>query len=198
MSKINIGQNIRLLRGTASMSQVELANKVGLSQAQIQRLEAGDRSLKIETLEKIAAALCVDLSEVIFKSQPFPYRHIPIRGFVNAGAPMVVFDDITDYETVAFDTDRGDFFALKVQGESMNRVAPNNSIIIVDPKEIEPEKLHRQPVVAFQDGEVLFKMWDQNAKTFRPNSSIENEFDLIPAKYGMKILGKVLAFIVRL
>ncbi len=180
------------------MSQVELANKVGLSQAQIQRLEAGDRSLKIETLEKIAAALCVDLSEVIFKSQPFPYRHIPIRGFVNAGAPMVVFDDITDYETVAFDTDRGDFFALKVQGESMNRVAPNNSIIIVDPKEIEPEKLHRQPVVAFQDGEVLFKMWDQNAKTFRPNSSIENEFDLIPAKYGMKILGKVLAFIVRL
>lgn len=194
--KIDIGQNIRLLRGQAGLTQIELADKIGMSQSQIQKLETGDRSLKIETLEKIAAALCTDLSELIFKAHPFPYRHVPIRGIVNAGEPMITFDDLTDYETVAFDTERGDFFALKVQGHSMDKVAPDGSTIIVDPRENDPQALHKQPIVALQDGEVIFKIWDNTLKLFQPKST-RDDYDPIPAKYGAQILGRVVAFIVR-
>jgi SOS-response transcriptional repressor LexA len=109
---------------------------------------------------------------------------------------MVTFDDLTDYETVAFDTERGDFFALKVQGHSMDKVAPDGSTIIIDPKQTDPQALHKQAIVAIQDGEVLFKMWDNSLKLFQPKST-RDDYDPIPAKYGAQILGKVVAFIVR-
>ena len=194
--KIDIGKNIRLLRGNAGLTQQQLADKIGMSQSIVGKLEMETRSLKIDVLEKIAEALDVSLSELIFKAHPFPYRHVPIRGVVNAGEPMVTFDDLTDYETVAFDTERGDFFALKVQGHSMDKVAPDGSTIIIDPKQTDPQALHKQAIVAIQDGEVLFKLWDNSLKLFQPKST-RDDYDPIPAKYGAQILGKVVAFIVR-
>lgn len=194
--KIDIGKNIRLLRGQAGLTQQQLADKIGMSQSIVGKLEMETRSLKIDVLEKIADALGVSLSELIFKAHPFPYRHVPIRGVVNAGEPMMTFDDLTEYETVAFDTERGDFFALKVQGHSMDKVAPDGSTIIIDPKQTDPQALHKQAIVAIQDGEVLFKMWDNSLKLFQPKST-RDDYDPIPAKYGAQILGKVVAFIVR-
>lgn len=195
--KVDIGKNIRLLRGKAGLTQQQLADKIGMSQSIVGKLEMETRSMKIETLEKIANALEVDISELIFKAHPFPFRHIPIKGTVNAGEPMCAFDDLIDYETVAFDTDRNDLFALKVRGGSMNLVAPEGAIIIVDPKQIDPKMLHKQPVVAVQDEEVIFKMWDQEAKIFYPNSTNNSDYPFITAKYGMTILGKAIAFIIR-
>jgi repressor LexA len=197
MKTFDIAKNIRLLRVQSGVTQAELGERIGMAQGQIQKIETGGQSIKIDVLQKIASALCIDLSELIFKSHPFPYRHVPIKGIVNAGEPMFVFDDATDYETVAFDTERGDFFALKVRGDSMNLVAPDGAIIIVDPKQTDPEKLHKQPVVAFQDGEVIFKTWDNKGKAFQANSTQQQNYDLIPAKYGMIIMGKVVAFVVR-
>jgi repressor LexA len=194
--KIDIGKNIRLLRGNAGLTQQQLGDKIGMSQSIVGKLEMETRSMKIDVLEKIAEALDVSLSELIFKAHPFPYRHVPIRGVVNAGDPMITFDDLTDYETVAFDTERGDFFALKVQGQSMDKVAPDGSTIIVDPKQTDPQALHKQPIVALQDGEVIFKIWDNTLKLFQPKST-RDDYDPIPAKYGAEILGKVVAFIVR-
>jgi repressor LexA len=194
--KIDIGKNIRLLRGNAGLTQQQLGDKIGMSQSIVGKLEMETRSMKIDVLEKIAEALDVSLSELIFKAHPFPYRHVPIRGVVNAGEPMITFDDLTDYETVAFDTERGDFFALKVQGQSMDKVAPDGSTIIVDPKQTDPQALHKQPIVALQDGEVIFKIWDNTLKLFQPKST-RDDYDPIPAKYGAQILGKVVAFIVR-
>ena len=192
-----IGQNIKLKRLGAGLTQVTLAEKLGLSQAYIHKIEQGTESLKVSTVEKIAEALGVDISDLIFKVNPFPYRHIPIKGVVNAGEPMIVFDDVTDYETVAFDSDRSDLFALKVRGHSMDKVAPDGSIIIVDPKQIEPESLHKQPIVAIQDGESIFKIWDNNFKLFEPKSTRDGDYEKIQAKFGAQILGKAIAFIIR-
>lgn len=178
------------------MTQQQLADKIGMSQSIVGKMEMETRSIKIDVLQKIAAALSVDLSELIFKAHPFPYRHIPIRGIVNAGEPMIVFDDATDYDTVAFDTERSDYFALKVQGHSMDKVAPDGSTIIVDPRETDPQALHKQPIVALQDGEVIFKIWDNSLKLFQPKST-RDDYDPIVAKFGAQIFGKVVAYIVR-
>lgn len=191
-----IGRNIKMKRLAAHVTQVELAEKLGLSQAYIHKIESGTESLKVATVEKIASILGVDIAELIFKAHPFPYRHVPIKGIVNAGEPMIIFDDLTDYDTVAFDTDRLDYFALKVQGSSMDKVAPDGSTIIVDPRETDPQTLHKQPIVALQDGEVIFKIWDNSLKLFQPKSS-RDDYDPIAAKFGTQILGKVVAYIVR-
>ena len=61
---MNIGQNIRLLRTKAGLTQMQLADKIGMSQSIITKLESEERSLKIKVLEKIATALCVDFFDL--------------------------------------------------------------------------------------------------------------------------------------
>ena len=178
------------------MSQADLGAKIGMNQGQIQKIETGAQSLKIEVLQKIAYALCVDISQIIFKIHPFPYRHIPIKGTVNAGEPIEAIEEI-DCDTIPFDTDRSDLFALNVKGDSMDHIVPDGAVIIVDPKETDPKRLHDQPVVAIQGGESIFKMWDQELKVFFPNSKTPGHSRIKP-QYEMRIVGKVIAYLVRL
>jgi ABC-type multidrug transport system fused ATPase/permease subunit len=50
--KIDIGKNIRLLRCNAGLTQQQLADKIGMSQSIVGKLEMETRSLKIVVLEK--------------------------------------------------------------------------------------------------------------------------------------------------
>lgn len=59
-----VSTKIRQLREAAGMTQMELAQKSGLPQSHISRLEGRKHSPSRMTLEKIAKALCVDLSEL--------------------------------------------------------------------------------------------------------------------------------------
>jgi repressor LexA len=196
MKAEDIAQNIRLLRTNAGMSQADLGAKIGMNQGQIQKIETGSQSLKIEVIQKIAAALCVDPSELIFKIYPFPYRHIPIKGTVNAGTPIEAIEEI-HCDTIPFDTDRSDLFALNVKGDSMDHIVPDGAVIIVDPTETDPKRLHNQPIVAIQDNESIFKVWNQDLKAFMPKSRNPDHLPIKP-QYEMRVVGKVIAYIVRL
>jgi DNA-binding XRE family transcriptional regulator len=59
-----VSGKIRTLREQANLTQVELAEKSGLPQSHISRLEGGKHSPSRVTLEKIAAALGVPVSEL--------------------------------------------------------------------------------------------------------------------------------------
>lgn len=56
--------NIRAIRIDRRMTQQELATACGVSQPYIVDLERGARGARPETLERIAAALGVDVSEL--------------------------------------------------------------------------------------------------------------------------------------
>lgn len=60
-----IGERIRQLRTERGISQVELAEKAGLSQPHIVRIEQGRYSVGLDTLQAIAKALgcTVDMVE---------------------------------------------------------------------------------------------------------------------------------------
>lgn len=57
---MSIGEQIRKYRNEMSLSQKELGEKLGVSQAMIAQYESGKRIPKKETIEKIATALGVD------------------------------------------------------------------------------------------------------------------------------------------
>ncbi len=57
--KRSVGENIRRIRGLRGMSQKELAEKVGVSNVQINYYEHDARRPKIDTLSRIAEALGV-------------------------------------------------------------------------------------------------------------------------------------------
>lgn len=68
--KVKIGQRIKELRETASMSQKDLSYSADLDRSYIASVENGQRNISIVNIEKIAAALGVSLIE-FFKSKRF-------------------------------------------------------------------------------------------------------------------------------
>src|SRR5664280_2337777 len=66
MKKINmVGNNIKGFRESEGITQEGLALKSGLSQGYINQLENGKRKYTQKTLELIAEALCVNVSDLL-------------------------------------------------------------------------------------------------------------------------------------
>jgi transcriptional regulator with XRE-family HTH domain len=59
MKSKDIGQTVKALRRDLGLTTTDLAKKVGISQAQISRLENGQQGFRSATLVKIAKALKV-------------------------------------------------------------------------------------------------------------------------------------------
>lgn len=62
-------KHIKLLREKKKMSQVELSKIIGVHATLISKIEAGDSDGSIATLQKIAAALGVPVSELLDESE---------------------------------------------------------------------------------------------------------------------------------
>lgn len=56
-----LGERVRSLREAKGLSQSELARRIGSTQPAVARLEAGGVAPRLETLERIAAALGMEL-----------------------------------------------------------------------------------------------------------------------------------------
>jgi transcriptional regulator with XRE-family HTH domain len=67
-----IALNIRTIRTKATLSQTQLAKKAGLTARYISRIENDPQNLTIETLQKIADVLSVEISELIGVPSNFP------------------------------------------------------------------------------------------------------------------------------
>jgi len=61
---MNIGQNIKRVRTAKNMSQKELTSIIDMGAAQFSRIENGKTDPSVNTLERIAKALGVSLSEL--------------------------------------------------------------------------------------------------------------------------------------
>lgn len=68
-SNIQLGRRIQALRKDAKKTQADLAEATGLSDNYIALLECGKRSPSIETLERIARALNVNVSHLFHFSK---------------------------------------------------------------------------------------------------------------------------------
>lgn len=64
-SGIKLGQNLRKLRLKKKMSQVDLATALGVDRAYISNIENGRMNPTLSTLEKIAGALSISMSELV-------------------------------------------------------------------------------------------------------------------------------------
>lgn len=53
----NLGRNLKAAREAREWSQEDLAHQAGIQPADISRIEAGKRDLRLSTIEKLAKAL---------------------------------------------------------------------------------------------------------------------------------------------
>jgi len=108
--------------------------------------------------------------------EPPPPKSIPVPllAMVSAGLLMndISQDDRLDTHYAANLPD-GDWIALKVEGSSMDRISPPESIILVNraDKELVPNACY---VIADEDGNATYKRYRPDPPRFEPVSTLEH------------------------
>ena len=120
------------------MTLEELGNKVGVGKSTVRKWENGmianmkrDKILKVAEALNTTPAYLMGWDEV--KEEPKKKGvKIPVLGRVAAGVPIEMIEDILDYEEITEDMAKhGEYFALKIQGDSMTPRIWNNDVVIV-------------------------------------------------------------------
>lgn len=135
---MNMGEKIYYLRTKNSMTLEELGNKVGVGKSTVRKWENGMiANMKRDKILKVAEALNTTPAYLMgwdeAKEEPKKKGvKIPVLGRVAAGVPIEMIEDVLDYEEITEDMAKhGEYFALKIQGDSMSPRIWNNDVVIV-------------------------------------------------------------------
>lgn len=115
---------------------------------------------------------------------------IPILAMISAG--MLTRDDVADEALGSIrlgDLPAGDWIALKVVGDSMDRISPPDSTILVNRRDrrLVPNGLY---VIADEDGSATYKRYRPNPPRFEPVSTNKDLEPIFPTQDPV-IIGRV-------
>lgn len=188
------------------MSQGDLANAAGYKQQGIYSIENGDVE-RPRKIREIAAALETTENWLLWKEGPSflhfaghgaapepTITNVPLLDWVSAGrlaAPQSQIP-VDDVPLLAFaDLGRGDFFALTVQGDSMDLVSPEGSTIIVN--KTDRTLISGKYYVFSLKGDVGYKRWQGEdppyLEPFSTNRMHKPTF--VRRKNDLEVIGRV-------
>lgn len=139
-----IGERIAEARKALSLSQQQLADRLGTSQPTIQRYESNECDLNSEKLIAMSAALGVTISYLLGfdDDQVIPNRahvmhSVPVLGRIAAGEAREAIQQAGEWHATRDELWRGHerAFWLVVSGNPMNRLFPEGSLVLIDPDE---------------------------------------------------------------
>lgn len=133
---INIGRNIKTARKSKGYSQIELGEKIGVSDKTISSWENNRNEPSIVDIQKLADALGTRKSVLIdgldIVSEPEPYHtSVKVYGKIAAGEPIEMVEDV-DEINCPWATKPEKLFALQVKGDSMNKVILDGHYAILE------------------------------------------------------------------
>lgn len=133
---INIGRNIKTARKSKGYSQIELGEKIGVSDKTISSWENNRNEPSIVDIQKLADALGTRKSVLIdgldIVSEPEPYHtSVKVYGKIAAGEPIEMMEDV-DEINCPWATKPEKLFALQVKGDSMNKVILDGHYAILE------------------------------------------------------------------
>ena len=135
MSNSNVGQRIFEARKRRKISRKEIADFLQVHETTIKRYEDGNtKKLPTDRLEKIAKYLNTSIEYLMgWEEEQKPQGvKIPVLGTVAAGIPISAVEDILDYEEIPRSwQNQGEFFALKIKGDSMEPRMESGDVVIV-------------------------------------------------------------------
>ena len=169
---------IAAVRKRVGLKIEELAERAGLSTTYVWRMERGERNVSLKNLQKLADALGVAPSDLI---ESKPVADVPILSWVSAG--MMARDDVQQDvvgEIRMSDLDpRGEWMALRVEGDSMDRISPPGSLILVDltDKALVPNACY---IITDGDNQATYKRFRSNPPRFEPVSTNPSHQPIFP------------------
>lgn len=126
---------VKKLTEERGMSMSELARRVGTAKSAISRYFNGTREFPLNKIEEFASALHTTpdfLLGMEYEPQTQQGLQIPVLGTVAAGIPISAVEDILDYEEIdASWENQGEFFALRIKGDSMQPKMDDGDVVIV-------------------------------------------------------------------
>lgn len=137
---MNFKTRLKQLRNERKINQRELAKYLNVAPSTISMYENGQREPNFEVLEVLADFFNVDMNYLLGKTdkttkllidKPQGLK-IPVLGTVAAGIPISAVEDILDYEEIPLAwQNQGEFFALKIKGDSMEPRMESGDVVIV-------------------------------------------------------------------
>jgi SOS-response transcriptional repressor LexA len=193
MKKPKYPNGLKAAMDRASIGPTALGEAVNTSKQNITRWASGDRKLTVDWAQKIAPRLQTTPEELLI-ADGGAMRRVALLSWVSAGRLAEAESQIPveDVPLLAFaDLGPGDFFALKVEGDSMNRVSPEGSIIVVNRADREP-----QPGKAYVFWHRLegttYKFWHAEPDYLEPHSTNPVHKPIfIKRKKDLEVVGRV-------
>ena len=199
---MNLGSRVFAERTAQKQSQQWLADRVTrlgykISQSGIDRIEKRD-SERPRCMPELAKALGVNEPWLLTgkgakasTAKAQEALQVPILSNVQAGP--LVSGDVSQIEigniTVSGLDPSGDWIALRVEGDSMDRISPPGSVIVLNRKE---KQLHPNAcyVISDEDGRATYKRYRPHPPRFEPVSTNTSHEPIFPHNDPM-IIGRV-------
>lgn len=139
-----IGARLKERRELSGLTQEQVGNKIGKKFTTVAKYESGEiKNIDIMIISTIADLTNTNIDYLLLKSDcptenynkniKKKYTRIPVLGKIPAGVPIEMIEDVLDYEDISEDMLKGgkEYFALKINGDSMFPEYLNGDVIIV-------------------------------------------------------------------
>ena len=125
---------IKSAREDLKLTKRELAKRIGVHESSINKYEKGLVDIPLSKISELSRVLNVTEAYLMGweDEQKLQGLKIPVLGTVAAGIPISAVEDILDYEEVPQSWEnQGEFFALKIKGDSMEPRMESGDVVIV-------------------------------------------------------------------
>ena len=165
---------IKDLRKKEKYTQAELAAKLSVNQTTVSCWETGKATPPPEMLMTLAQFFGVTVDYLMGNAPAKPEKkkgvQIPVLGEVRAGYPMEAAENIIDYEEIDEETARrGEFFALRIKGDSMEPKFSEGDVVIV-----------RKQQTA-DSGDIVVALVNGDSATIKKLKRHQNGITLVPS-----------------
>lgn len=141
--KNSFGEKLRALRKEKKLTQQKMATLLNMTQGSYGKYENNQTSPNPDTLLKISNILDVSVDCLLNNNlldsenveKPIGIK-IPVLGSIPAGIPLEAIEEILDYEEIPKEwSSQGEYFGLKVKGNSMEPRICSGDVVIVRKQE---------------------------------------------------------------
>lgn len=124
---------LKMLRTRAKETQAEVAAVLGVDRTTYTKYESGASEPSLEMLQRLAQHFGVTTAQLIGDDSSGRFGvKIPVFGAVAAGIPIEAIEDIVDYEEIPAElATTGEFFGLRIKGDSMEPRIREGDVVIV-------------------------------------------------------------------
>lgn len=133
----SFAERLKYMREKNKVSLADLALKVGVSAASLNRYEQGQREPKYDVISRVSAYFGVGPMWMMGYDAPQQHNaikgiRIPVLGTVHAGVPIDAVEDVLGYEEITPQMAMtGEFFGLIVRGDCMEPRFRDGDTVIV-------------------------------------------------------------------